>query len=413
MTARPHPHLYFTNDDLASLRKKMTHPAYAADWESIRQRALKALAGPVMSAGKPDVEIGRTASIAACCGLVYRIAGDAAFAHRARELTDAVLATDGWVGNWAGQKDCIQFQLHSASICLNLALAYDMLAADMTTEQRKHFADVCWEKALRHYIADCKDPRNPYQYGIRTTNWLAVLSAGAGTLFIALDGDARDFSAEIEIARAHTLRFIEWADDDGTTQEHGLYWDYGMGNTLHMMAALERNGWQGIMHQPSQKLERSAYPAIYGCIGGKNVANFGDDRYGPLTDARDSALFLAATFHDSTIQWFANQFAPAGPLGFIAADPDLAATPPDGLPTCMMFPRTGIAILRESMSDPDTRLLALKAGRGSGPIADAPPLPIRPEFDCAGRVWHDAAGRSRIRPQLAGADRLQRPSAPL
>ncbi len=369
---RQHPHLYFGPEDLASLRQKTTHPAYAADWQSIQRSAQAALSGPAIPAGKGDEAVSRAASAAAHCALVYRITGDAAFGRRARELTDAVLAADGWTGNWVGRKDSIQFHLRSAFICQNLALAYDMLAPDMTEQEKKHFAEVCWQRALRQYVADCKDPRNHYLCGGRTTNWLAVLSAGAGTLLVALDGDGMNFADQIEIARAHTLRFIEWADDDGSALEHGGYWNYGMGNALHLLAALERNGWPKIMQQASQKLERSAYPIMYGCIGGKSVANFGDDSYGPLKGARDNALFLAATFQDSTIQWFANQLPPAGPLGFITADPNLPATPPDGLPTCMMFPRTGIAMLRDSMTDPDARFLGLKAGRGLGSILDDP-----------------------------------------
>jgi len=54
-------------------------------------------------------------------------------------------------------------------------------------------------------------------------NWLAVLSAGAGCLFLALDGAGVDFTREIEIARAHVLRFVEWFDDDGSAVEHGGY----------------------------------------------------------------------------------------------------------------------------------------------------------------------------------------------
>ncbi len=369
---RQHPHLYFGSEDMAALREKMNNPLYAADWQSIRRQAEAAMSGPTIPAGNRDDALAQASSAAAHCALVYRLTGEAAFGRRAREIIDAILATDGWTGGFLGQKGGVAFHLRTAGLCQNLALAYDMLAPDMTAQQKKHFADVCWEKALRSYIAECKDSRNPYLYGTRTMNWLAVLSAGAGTLFIALDGDARDFSADIEIARAHTLRFIEWADDDGSALEHGGYWTYGMGNALHLMAALERNGWPRIMHQASQKLERSAYPIMYGCIGGKNIANFCDDSYGPLGGARDNALFLAARFHDSTIQWFANQLPPAGPLGFVTGDPGLAATPPDGLPTCMMFARTGIAIFRDSMTDPDARFLGLKAGRGRGMIYDDP-----------------------------------------
>jgi hypothetical protein len=145
-----------------------------------------------------------------------------------------------------------------------------------------------------------------------------------------------------------------------------------MGNALQFLQALKHNGWPEIMRQRSRKLQRTAYPTLYECIGGKNVVNFCDDSYGPLSGGRDLALQLAAEFHDERLQWWAGQLPPAGVIGYITADPRLKATPPDDLPTCIVFPRTGIAVLRESMTDPDTRFLAIKAGRARGNIYDDP-----------------------------------------
>jgi hypothetical protein len=389
--AHAHPHLYFAPEDLAAIRAKTQNPLLQADWNVVLAQAKAALEGPPIPPGKASAPIAQAANAAAVCAFVYRITNDPIYGKRAHEITNAILAADNWSGHFLGLKDTAQFHLHTAAICQGLALAYDLLASEMTAGQRKHFAEVCWEKALRFYIEECRPGPNPYLNGNRTMNWLAVLSAGAGSLFIALDGDAFDFSREIEIARAHVLRFVEWYDDDGSALEHGIYWSYGMGNALHLLRALKQNGWPTILHQASHKLERSAYPILYGCIGGKNVTNFCDDTYGPLGGARDSALLLAAEFKDQTIQWWARQLPPGGILGLITANPHLPATPPDHLPTTMLFQRTGIAMLRESMTDPDTRFLALKAGRTRGKIYDDPHC----QFDLNSIIL-DAFGKSLI-----------------
>ena len=374
MSARgAHPRLYFSQDDLEALRRKTAHPLFKRDWEAILRGAEAALKGPPIDEGRRSEVLARAAGAAARCAFVYRLTGEKRFGERAREICDAVLAADGWTGGFLGKRGPdARFHLHTAAICRGMALAYDLLAPEMSEAERRRFVETCREKALKVFLEECSGGSNPYLNGSRTMNWLAVLSSGAGCLFIALDGDVMDFTREIEIARAHVLRFVEWYDDDGSAVEHGGYWTYGMGHALEFLKALKENGWPEIMQQRSRKLERTAYPILYGCIGGKHVANFCDDSYGPLGGARDCALVLAAEFRDTRLQWWADQLPDAGTFGFIVGDPELEAVPPDALPTCMVFGRTGIAVLRESMTDPDTRFLAIKAGRGRGNIYDDP-----------------------------------------
>jgi hypothetical protein len=372
MPTVPHPRLYFKSDQIDALRRKTEHPFFKADWEEIHKAAVAALEDPLIPEGRLVPALAQAADAASKCALVYRLTNEERFLKRARQICDAILAADPWTGNFLGKKDSVpQFHLETAMLCQRLAVAYDLLAPEFSASERKHFAQVCYDKALNVFLKECSGPDNPYLNGSRTINWLAVLSGGAGCLFIALNGDGIDFSREIEIARAHILRFIEWYDDDGSAIEHGGYWVYGLGNALAFLHALKENGWPKILWQNSKKLQRTAYPVLYACIGGKNVASFGDDSYGPLY-ARDLALLLAAEFQDARLQWWAKALPTADILGFIAGDPELKAVPPDDLPTCMVFQRTGIAVLRESMTDPDTRFLAIKAGRARGSIYDDP-----------------------------------------
>ncbi|KPJ52677.1 MAG: hypothetical protein AMS16_06065 [Planctomycetes bacterium DG_58] len=370
---KAHPRLWFGAQDVEALRRRTQHPRFQRDWEAIRRSAERALNGPPIGEGRSAAVLARAAGAAGTCAFVYRVTQEERFGKRAKEICDAVLDTDGWTGGYLGKREIgARFHLHTAAICQGMALAYDMLAGEMSETERKRFVDRCYEKALKTFLEECRGKNNPYLNGERTMNWLAVLSSGAGCLFIALDGDGMDFTREIEIARAHVLRFVEWYDDDGSAVEHGGYWTYGMGHALQLLRALKENGWPKILQQRSRKLERTAYPILYGCIGGKHVVNFCDDSYGPLRGARECALVLAAEFRDAHLQWWAEQLPPAGVFGFIVGDPDLKAVPPDGLPTCMVFGRTGIGVLRESMTDPNTRFLAIKAGRARGRIFDDP-----------------------------------------
>jgi len=374
MVARSaHPHLYFGPGHIEGLRSKTRHPFFRRDWLAIRHGAEQSLQGSLIAEGWPSKVLPAAASSAARCAFVHRLTGEPQFGERARQICHALLAADGWTGNYLEgvHHEEMQFHLAAAELCRNLALAYDMLAEEMTSAERMRFIRVCREKALEPFLSERST--NAFLYGLRTMNWIAVLAAGAGCLFVALDGDGVDFSKEIDIARAHILRFIEWYDDDGSAVEHGGYWAYGMGNALHLLRALRENGWPRIMQQDSHKLERTAYPILYGCIGGKNVTNFCDDRYGRLEAvARDAALVLAAEFQDGYLQWWAHQLSDAGVLGFVSGDPELEPSPPDELPTCMVFQRTGMGIMRASMTDPDTLYLAIKAGRARGKIFDDP-----------------------------------------
>ena len=366
-----HPHLLFRAKDLGALRARTAAPFFAADWDALRRSAEAALDAPVFNDQWTAYSLGDAAARAGRLAFVGRIAEDARMLARSRELTDALLdRADEWA-NWMIPGMDLPFHLRMAAVCRGLALAYDVSAPDMTPEERERFVETCMDKAVRVFLKDCRPGRNPHLTGGRTMNWLAVLTSGAGMLMLAMDGDGAELSREVEIARAHVLRFIEWYGDGGSATEHGGYWRYGMGHCVEFLHALRLNGWPGIFRQRSRKLDRTPYPNLYMNIDGRNAANFGDDRNGPL-DARDVVATLAAQFRDEQLQWWAGRLPPGGELTLVAADPDLPATPPDDLPTSAVFHGCGVAVLRDSLTDPDAIFLALKAGRTRGAVFDDP-----------------------------------------
>ena len=366
-----HPHLFFGADDIGAIRRNTQHPRFRRDWEALRKAADQDLEGPPVGEGRPAAVLSEAAQRAARCAFVYVAAEERQFAERALECVEALLPrADEW-RDWMCPGQHLPFHLLTAAVCNGLALTYDLLAADMSAQQRKRVVSVCVEKAVGVFLDDCNNGLNPHLSGERAMNWLSVLASGAGLLMIAMDGDGVDLSREIEIARAHMLRFIEWYDDAGCATEHGGYWRYGMGHCVEFLAALRRNGWPDIFHQQSRKLDRTPYPNLYFNVAGVNAANFGDDPRAPLT-ARDAVLILAAEFRDRRLQWWAEQLPPGGALSLIFGDTELPATPPDDLPTCAVFDGCGVAVLRSSLTDPDALFLGLKGGRARGRITDHP-----------------------------------------
>lgn len=370
MPAQAHPHLFFTSDDLEAIRAKTRHLRYSRDWEALKAAADESLEQPIDPELEPTAVASHAARRAGTSAFAYRMTDEAGYGAHARELIEVALEAGDWTGNYIPGAE-LQFHLRTAALCSDLAMAYDLLAEEMCRDERRHFLEVCRQKAIQPFLADTRLTTNMYLYGVRTMNWLSTLCSGAGCLLLALDGDEADLSLELEVARAHMLRFVEWYDESGASLEHGGYWVGGMGRTLQFLVALRENGWPKIFDRFDLKLRRTAYPILYGCIGGLNVSNFGDDQYGPL-GAREAALILASEFQDGRLQWWAEQMPSRGAMALICGDPNLPATPPDGLPTCAVFDGCGMAVLRDSMTDPDAKFLGLKAGRARAPIYDGP-----------------------------------------
>ena len=389
-----HPHLFFTADKLPAIRAKTLHPRFRRDWEALHFQALRHLEEPLPAAQEGCTAQAALAGRAARLAFVSRVAEEPRFGRRALECFRVVLQGKAWAHH---PQDC-GFGLGSAALCHALALAYDLLAEELAAPEKQRFREACQRELVEVFLRECHSGENQHLYGQRTMNHVAVHASGAVCLLLALHGDGVDYSREIEIARAHLLRFVEWYDDAGAALEFGGYWIYGMGNALRGLAALRSNGWPKIFRQRSGKLLRTAYPLLCMSVGGKFVTNFSDGVYGvpvgsPFAQvaenhgriyrvhaecdprlvqhlARTPALILAAEFQDSRLQWYAGQATQGDELALICGDPDLPETPPDDLPTCVAYHGCGVGVLRSSMSAPGALVLGLKAGRARGHVYD-------------------------------------------
>lgn len=362
-----HPHLYFGAGQLETLRGRTRHPRFARDWAAVYVQAEQELSLPIFH--EPDgFKIQKFAAYrAGRFAFVYTITGEARFGQRAQEILDAFVAAPSWM-NAQG----IPFSLNQGGICRGLALAYDLMVGEMSAEKKAAFVAACMGKAVGPFLQDCWSEKNKYLNGHRTQNHLAAYAAGAGCLFLALNGDGVELSREIEIARAHTLRFLDWYDESGGAIEIGGYFGAANEHLLKFFLALERKGFESIFFQRAKKLQRYLYPQMFMSLGGTFAANFSDSEHGPFNAAyRNIALLLAAKFRDPVLQWWAGKLADGDEMAPICGDPELAECPPEGFPESCVFPACGVGVLRSSMTDAGTLFLGLKGGRAKGTAFDA------------------------------------------
>ena len=264
-TAARHPHLYFPAEDLPAIREKTRHPRFRGDWEKLLAQAEADLKIPLIREEDKDRRLEYCARRGARCAFVGLVSGDRRFTEHARAGLAALLAAPDWTFFKPGAWDARFGQLVS-HLAADIGFAYDLLAAEMPEAERRALVGRCQTQLVEAFLGDCRDAHYDHLFGARTMNHSASRSAGAGILLLALDGDGVDYSREIEIARAHSLRFIEWYDEAGGAAEINGYWTYGMGCTLKFLAALRANGFPTIFRQRSCKLQRTAYRVRSGSV---------------------------------------------------------------------------------------------------------------------------------------------------
>ncbi|PCJ61802.1 MAG: hypothetical protein COA79_05760 [Planctomycetota bacterium] len=395
--SKQHPHLYFTKTDLPKLKSKAKHSTFEKDYDAIIARANDNLIPTLDIKVDEHAILNQPLCRAETCAFAWQLTKDKRYLNKAKDTLLQVLKLPEYKNN----KNDNTFSLGISAFASHCARTFDWIAEELSDEEISLFITKLKDEIVDLFMDECQ-AKNKYLYGNRTMNHLSVYCGPMAELLVVMDKHDIDLSNEIEIVRAHLLRYIEWYDDAGVCLETNGYWAYGMGNAIKGLLAFKMNGWPNIFHQKAKKLDRMCYPHFYFHIEDKTVANFNDCPYGVsgqiLTrhfsrthkdereysipegcDARfvhsnikTLALIFAAEFQDKKIQWWASQFKYSDSAGFIFGDPNLESEPPVDLPTSAVFHSAGIMTLRDSLIDPNAKLLGMKAGRARGKVFDDP-----------------------------------------
>jgi hypothetical protein len=363
----PEPRLLLDGHAVARLRAKLEHPRVAPSWERVRAEALRDAASP-----PPDVpDSGALEEWGVISSFVGRVSGEIerlAFAHLvepgARHAAacvarvEALLAAPGWVDcchAFAGRR----FDLGVGHVCRALALTADWLGDAFPAHLRARAASILRSRAVEAFAADIAISSNWWLLH-QINNWVPVMCAGLASVAVVFGESIGAWRGLLERAVHETGRYLRWVSRDGSVEEAGGYWAYGVMNALFVADIARRHcgeDWFGL-----PQLRRTGYFPLHGSVLGEYVLDFGDTTRGLLPAA--PTLRLAAEYRDPTLQWYGELGSKADVLSLLWWDPELRPEPPPpALAPSTAYPG-GVewAILRSSLVDPDAVVVGLRGG---------------------------------------------------
>ncbi|MFW5868971.1 MAG: heparinase II/III domain-containing protein, partial [Armatimonadota bacterium] len=313
------------------------------------------------------------------CSLAYLLTGREQFHERAKASVDAILEWEMWSDPCHTHRDR-RYTLMTGIVSQALAHYLDWCAAAITEDELAEIADHHRRKSVEPMLHDMDAPA-PF-FSVSVNNWVAVMVGGAGLMALLLMDREPFYEYVLERCVHHLRRYVTWVNDDGSTNEGGNYWAFGMEHALPLLEALRMHGdtlppslrWRRAdrLHEipkvraPGQPtLTRTGYFPMYCIQGDTYVVNFGDTHLQEASRMEAPLRCLARLFGDPHIQWLADRVQSDSPLALIWTDPDLEAKPPAELSPSRAFHGAGWGILRSDLTDPDGFLLAGRAGNNA------------------------------------------------
>jgi hypothetical protein len=306
----------------------------------------------------------------------YLLTADRRFHQRAKATVDAMLDLDLWTDP-CHLRDDRRYTLMNGVVSQALAHYLDWCREAVDDEEIALIADHYRQKAVEPLLHDMELPA-PF-FRDKVNNWVPVMVGGAGLMALLLMQREPFYQQILERCVFHLRRYLTWINDDGSTDEGGNYWAFGMEHALPLLEALRLRGsrlpaslrWRhadrlheipDVRRSDQPALARTGYFPLY-CIQGDTYAvNFGDTDLGPADRMAPPLRCLARLFGDPHIQWLADRLETDSPLALVWHDPDLEPQPPSQLSPSRAFHGAGWAIVRSDLETPDGLLLAVRAG---------------------------------------------------
>jgi hypothetical protein len=230
---KQHPRLIALDSDIARIRKlATTDPLVKESYDALRRQADRMLTEPPVEyvlIGPRLLDKSRTAlERIYTLGLVYRVSGDKKYFNRALLELHAVAAFKDW--------HPAHF-LDTAEMTHAVAIGYDWLYADLSSEDRKLIRAAIVEKGL-----DAALPlyRGKKGWTVVHHNWNQVCNGGIaiGALAVAEDEPAKAREVLSDSISSIQLAMSSYAPDGGWAEGPG-YWGYATAYTVYYLAALD------------------------------------------------------------------------------------------------------------------------------------------------------------------------------
>ena len=372
--AAPHPRLYFDSDRASVIRARRQHPALNELWTALRKSAAATReSGPIAHGGQVFARLdsqyllpsllgyfdvmnrarGRIASNAA----VGYVDDDRAARDTARTALLEVSRWERWAPPW--------FETHgqhtyypAGQMASAVALAYDLLYDDLTSDERKLVRRALLERSIlptwREYVLDNRIMAD-------TSNWISHTVGGAIIAAAATFGDG---SPEEDRALALPLNglLMKIEDhmaasflEDGSYGEGISYLEFDLETLGPMLWAVERVFGQSYWER-TNVIESLRYPLHTLADPVSESFDMGDTH----PPAGHSLGAIAARSKDPVIRWYASQFARRTIFDFLFFDERVAPQAPAGFGS-RLFRAKGDAVFRTGW-DAGAGLILFRAG---------------------------------------------------
>ena len=311
------------------------------------------------------------------CAFAYLITGDERYQRRAHIEVAATLGWERWIdvankGNFGNR----QYGLMNGTVSAMLAFYLDWCGPGISSEERVVIIENFKVKAAEPLLRDMD--RHVAYFGTSVNNHIPWMVHGSGLMALLLLEEDPLFEEVLEKCVFHLRRYLDWINPDGSTDEGGRYWMWGIKQAAHLMDALRVNAdrlpkrlqWEQAAklykHKPATSdgspLKKTAYFPLYCIQRTQMVVDFGDTPVMSAGPMQSLFYWFARMWRNNHFQWQGDQVTDTDPMACVWYDPTVPAKAPDDIPVSKAFHGAGWGIVRSDLTNPDGFLLAIRTG---------------------------------------------------
>ncbi|MHC4890879.1 MAG: hypothetical protein ACYTEO_15600 [Planctomycetota bacterium] len=380
------PRLFFTPERIKRLRRQIEEETVLKEvWLKLLKRADRLLGEKLVSKeyadggtgqhgnyGRPSSQISNMTST---LGLVYQMTGEKRYAEKLREA----LIHYGGLKRWAGdarRDPPWHSELNTARFCYGYAVGYDSIYDYLSEKDRRTIAQTMVRMGVLPTLNDwVLGEKRIHALDSMGHNWWSVCVSMAGLASLSLLGDEPRAEGWVEQV---SNSFSEWFyyngnvlqnksrnfDSEGAFYESVSYANYALSEYLLFRLAYSNTFLNSpppdipMLQKAGDFFVHTSYPRAASMLS----ANFGDSSI-RAGGARTLRLLLANGYEADEYHWYISRtdLELAGPIGLVYYQAKPRKYPPEDLPTSVIYPDIGWAILRSSWQD-DATMLAIKSG---------------------------------------------------